>query len=295
MLSKQQFFEEVVPLLDTYDRDNQWFGFKTGGQKWSSGQWSDFVLAAWKLYENASRSALGMVLLGDTKIRSDNQLLMNFGLASNSKGPQEEKDKQMVDALIARRHHIAQGSAFKTPVSLMGPGSILSAERWSPLLNDALMLGGIRGRHEFHFALNEDEQTVYLRLQNDDMKARAEFEKKRAAFGSAVKTASNASDRQVKDVWLKFLQEVPRVLWERGTPRVFVRELLGLMIFGYKPFFHKDGLGFAPANTAGDASFRTYLAGLAAVGLEKSDRVRIMAALSTFLFQDAKALSGIGA
>ncbi len=295
MIGKQQFFSEVIPLLDIYDRDNQWFGFKTGGKVWSQGQWPDFVLAAWKLYENASKSALGMVLLGDTKIRSDSQLLMNFGLVSNSNSPQEEKDKQMVSDLIAKRHHIAAGSAFKTPIPMMGPGSILSAERWSPLLNDSLMLGSIRGSVDFQFALNVDEQPVFLRLEADAAKARVQFEQKRAVFGNAVNPSVSSSETQARELWLKFLNEVPRVLWEWGTPRVFVRELLGLRIFGYKPYFHKSGLLFSPSSTPGEITFRRYLNGLQSVGLEKSDRQRIMAELSTFLFDDPKALQKIGA
>lgn len=50
-------------------------GFFAGGQAWSAGQWQDFVEAAWILYRNVFRNSLEIILLGDTKIRSDKDLL----------------------------------------------------------------------------------------------------------------------------------------------------------------------------------------------------------------------------
>ncbi len=52
-----------------------------------------------------------MLLLGDTKIRSDAELLMNFGLVSNTNTQQEAKDIKLVEELMAKRAAIARKRA----------------------------------------------------------------------------------------------------------------------------------------------------------------------------------------
>jgi len=296
-MNKQMFFDQVTQVADQYDQDNQWFGFQRGGQSWSQGTWIQFILAAWKLHEKACTNQLHMILLGDTKIRSDAELLFNFGLVANTNSPQEEKDKQLVADLMAKRTAIARQAKTGPAVEMMGPGSILSAQRWSPMLNDALMLGGIEGGQEFHFALNDDEQKSWASLM-DSQSGQKEFEKRRAVFGKAVSVASKpayGSEAHVRSLWLKFIHTVPRVLWERGNPRVFVRELLGLKFFGYKPVFTLHELGFAPTGGGKPPTFPNYVNGLRDAGMTNRDRVTIMRNLGEFLFGDAKALEGIGA
>jgi hypothetical protein len=272
-MNRMQFFEQVTRVADRYDEDNAWFGFRRGGPKWSQGTWIQFIIAAWKLYEKASTSQLQMVLLGDTKIRSDSELLRNFGLVANTQSPQEAADLEMVERLMAERVRIAEASV-EPAIPVMGPGSILSAERWSPLLNDALMLGGIIGGQEFHFALNEDERAVWAEL----------------ASGAPGPAAASP-----KAQWLAFFRRVPRVFWENGTPRVFVREILGLKFFGYVPVFTSFELGFRPTGQGKQPSFAAYLDGLHTVGFHVPNREAIMASVSSFLFNDAEALASIGA
>lgn len=272
-MNKMQFFEELVQCASQYDQDNQWFGFLDGGKMdWSKGTWIQFILAAWKLYQNVNANQLQMILLGDTKIRSDPALLFNFGLAANTSSPQEDKDKKMVSELMSRRGNIASGTDSKKPVEIMGPGSILSAKRWSPMLNDAFVLGAIHTFQDFHFALNDDEQTVWREL-----------------------TANQSKDLDAKETWLKFIHKVPRVLWENGKPRVFARELLGLKIFGYKPVFTLHELGFIHSGGGQQPTFQNYLSALNQAGFQNRDRTTIMKQLSEFLFNDATALSTVGA
>lgn len=64
-----------------------------------------------KLYQKASTNQLQMLLLGDTKIRSDAELLMNFGLVSNTNTQQEAKDIKLVEELMAKRAAIARKRA----------------------------------------------------------------------------------------------------------------------------------------------------------------------------------------
>lgn len=278
-MTSKDFVEEVSALRQQYNEDNQWFGFARGGPSWSRGNWEQFVMAAWKLYQKAGTNQLQSILLGDTKIRSDSALLLNFGLVSNTNTPQEQKDIDLVQQLIKERAKIASNPDAKemqTPVELMGPGSILSAERWSPLLNDALMLGGIRASQTFYFALNVDEQEKWKRLENSA-------------------NTSLPQEKAAQDLWLRFFNAVPRVLWENGNPRVFVRELLGLKRFGYQPVFSLYQLGFAPPPGSGNETFEGYLKFLNEVGLHLRNRKKIMETLSQFLFNNDTALAGVGA
>jgi len=288
-MNQVEFFMQLTSCIRQYDQDNQWFGFLRGGQSWSKGTWIQFIAAAWKLYENARRSP--MILLGDTKIRSDPTLLFNFGLAANAKTPQEEKDRLMVEEMVRKRADLASGWRVGGAVELMGPGSILSAKQWSPMLNDSLMLAAISMRRDFLFALNDDEQAVWARdIEGGGARiGAAAFANRAAAFGPTV--GGRTPEQQM---WLSLIKKVPRILWENGNPRVFVRELLGLKFFGYKPVFTRHQLGFRHQAGGLEANFQNYLDGLKAVGLHNRERMKIMSALGEFLFQDAKALQGIG-
>ena len=298
-MNKEQFFDQLTQVAVQYDEDNQWFGFQRGGPVWSQGTWIDFVLAAWELYQNARATQLQMTLLGDTKIRSDPGLLLNFGLVANTTRPQEDKDRLLVSKLMNERRWIARGSSFNTAVEMMGPGSILSARRWSPMLNDSLMLAGISLHQDFHFALNEDERAVWHSLTTIDRSApgplyvKPEFAKRIEQFGSVFRPEVKGLDP--KETWLQFFRLVPRVFWEKGSPRVFVREVLGLKFFGYKPVFTLQELGFTYSGGGQMPTFQNYLTGLRAVGFGQRERLSIMSSLSEFLFDDVNALQDIGA
>ena len=130
----------------------------------------------------------------------------------------------------------------------------------------------------------------------DKLKTKTEFERRRSVFGAATKTPiTESAETMAKNLWLKFLHEVPRVLWERGNPRVFVRELLGLKFFGYKPVFSAYGLAFQSGANSNYATFATYLTNLHDAGKDGRDRSKIMTELSTFLFQNPAALQKVGA
>jgi hypothetical protein len=288
-MNKAEFFDQMSEAASLYDQDNEWFGFQRGGPVWSRGTWIQFILAAWKLYQNASASQLQMILLGDTKIRSDPSLLFNFGLAANTNTPQEDKDRLMVSDLMNRR----RGLAPKGAVEIMGPGSILSAKRWSPALNDALMLGGIHRMQDFHFALNGDEQHAWRELTTKPGSSNPEFAKRIERFGAAVRVKS--IEKPIELVWLDFFHKVPRVFWENGNPRVFVRELMGLKFFGYTPIFTRWQLGFAYKGGGRPPTFLNYLKALREVGLDRRDRASIMRHLGEFLFNDDQAMTRIGA
>lgn len=296
MRTKGEFIEEVLQVADIYDRDNGWFGFRRGGL-WDKGTWWQFILAAYGLYVNtASRM---VVLLGDTKIRSDPSLLFNFGTVSNANSPQEKADRELFTKLMRARTHIAQESGQEA-VELMGQGSILSAYRWSPLLNDALMIGSMECGREFVLALNEDEQEAFATLRVD-INMSDSMQQRTAMYGGAVRntvgiTAGTVNlgrddlvNKDPREIWLRFLKKVPRVLWAGSQPRVFAREVLGLMVGGYRPQFHMHQLSFSP-NGGSRVSFRRYLDALHEVNYHSCDRGRILGAIGGYLFNDSNAL-----
>ncbi|GAA6169036.1 hypothetical protein [Sessilibacter corallicola] len=308
-MNKQEFYRQLAECSNTYDKDNQWFGFQSGGQSWSQGTWEDFILAAWKIYENVSPNQLQLILLGDTKIRSDPCLLMNFGLSSNAKSPQEDKDKVLVSKLMLERRKIASSLHYLAPpVKMMGPGSILSAKRWSPALNDAFVLGGIRKYQGFHFALNEDEQKVWHRLTTRPVVRRANpnpanrseipagiVAKHTEKFGGVKSEHIPYKELNVKETWLKLFQEVPRLLWENGNPRVFARELVGLQLFGYEPIFSHIELGFKYNQKAPQQAptFKNYLKGLHELGFQDRNKDAIIKNIAKYIFDDENALAGV--
>lgn len=293
-MNETEFYKELDDCSDMYDQDNQWFGFKRGGPRWSRGTWEEFMVAAWKIYDKVTQNQLQLILLGDTKIRSNASLVMNFGLSSNSKSPQESGDQNLVNGLMAQRARIAKGA--NKAVKVMGPGSILSAQRWSPALNDTFMLGGIKKRQGFHFALNSDEQIVWNKLTVVDKVQPSDKIKNIAnKYGNVTPIHQNRAAPDIKDTWLKFFQKVPRLLWENGAPRVFARELIGLKLFGYKPVFSHIELGFTYDYTSQwrRPTFKNYLNGLRDVGFQTPDKEKIIRDIAQYLFDDANALDQV--
>lgn len=280
-----QFTLDTMACSNRYDQHNQWFGFQTGGPSWSQGTWVDFIQAAWKLYVNASAIRNRIVVLGDTKIRSDPSLVFNFGLVSNSKTPQEEKDRLLILNLMEKRRNNQQGAlGGNAPEEIMGKGSILSARRWSPMLNDALMIAGAENNLDFVFALNEDERIPWSKAR--------EFDAKREKFGAAVRLNKDLTLAQEK--WLNFIKKHPRILWENGNPRVFARELLGLKEFGYVADFNEAQIGFKSALNASKPMFQNYLSGLERAQFHMRNRQEILKKISEFLFNDDTLLRDVG-
>ena len=282
LLSRQQFQREVFELKDEYRRDNAWVQ--------NSSQWDHnlimkiYINSAYNLYEAASRNVLQMVILGDTKIRSMPELLKNFGLLSAA-GVQDRRDAVLVNDLEAHRTQVAMGTdeGLAGRTKLLGAGSILSDKMWTPILNDALMLGAIEGRQGFYFGLNSDEQAVW-----DSSGFGSNVADKISRFGKPVKSSRNREQAN----WLSFLRRNPEILWRGGNPRVFARELLALKFFGYAPEFTKIQLAFAPAmrSRKGPPTFRLYTQSLREVGFFANDKVKVLSAVSEFLFNDKEAL-----
>ena len=201
-----------------------------------------------------------MIVLGDTKIRKDPALVQNFGLASAG-GVQ---DKEEV-AMVARLNREREALYGRSHVDVVGTGSILSDKNWSPLLNDSLMLGGMHTGQEFVFA--EDR----------------------------ANTVPTAAAGTPQEWWNTVFLTFPDILWgDWGAPRVYARELLGLKTFEYTPVFSYHQVTYTPGNNT-SGTFSQYLAALKGVGFEdpKTNKQRIIRAISEWLFGDPMALDGM--
>lgn len=279
MLTEENFRIELNSLKTTYRTKDSWVN-------WDNEQnMNRLIDAAYKLYVAAATNKLQFVLLGSTEIRSMSSLIQNFGLLSAA-GVQSEKDAAMVNQLQGKRDQIAAGTpgGIQNATKVVGPGSILSDKMWTTILNDALMLGGIQGNQEFHLALSGAEQAAWTS----------------GGFGSDVARKSLVFDASVptnRDVqrssWIAFLRHQPQMLWLNGRPRVFVRELLALKFFGYKPDFSRLQLSFGPhaGRPIGEPSFCVYMQSLETVQFFDNNKNMIMSAVSEFLFDDKAALT----
>jgi len=269
MWNSLEFVERVTPAAGRYETENAWFK-----KQW----WGDdnvYILNAWRIYRCAHESALPFLLLGDTKIRKDPALVMNFGLAS-AHGVQEKQELQLIARLTGKRQELGS-------LPVLGTGTILSDRNWTPLLNDAFILGGIHASKEFHLA-----EEGFNRF---GMLGRQEFLKRRQAFGAPASQYLHEPDPRRR--WLEYLLHHPEVLWQGGIPRVFARELLGLKRFGYLPVFTMTELGFVCRNSScGNADFEQYLDTLYHVNFQGNDRQGVLGAIGDYLFGDARALTG---
>ena len=163
---------------------------------------------------------------------------------------------------------------------MTGSGSILSEKRWTPILNDALILGAITAGQTFVLAFTPQEQHDWQAMNA------AKVNK------TQVLAARFGETPALLNAWKAFLNDHSRMFFDDFGPRVFTRELLGLKWFGYKPEFSWHQLGFSPGSGRRQMpSFRAYVDNLRAVHFEKPcDRVRVTEEISTFLFNDPKSL-----
>ena len=253
-MSVNEFFNQARACVSDYNADNSWF-YQQGNPFTGIAGEFDHISAAFRIYELASAPSLGVLLLGDTKIRKDPTLVQNFGLASGS-GIQDQKEVEMGRLINAERRKMF-GPNY---IAVTDSGSILSDKKWSPLLNDALMLGGAHSRIEFVFA--EDRANLVPQAH-----------------------------RSAKDWWLTVFNTYPDILWGSwGAPRVFARELIGLKLSGYRPVFSYHQLGFDPG-AAQVKSFRDYLGALKAANFESANKAAIIRTISEWLFGNRDAIA----
>lgn len=72
----------------------------------------------------------------------DPALVMNFGLSSGS-GLSDQDELRGVGELLAKRNQL-EGPRSGPTIDVLGPGSILKDQNWTPLLNDTYILAGVQ-------------------------------------------------------------------------------------------------------------------------------------------------------
>jgi hypothetical protein len=288
MLRVQQFTSQLFDLREQYRQDNQWVA--GWDEKWTDDVvMTKFIGFAYALYAATARNALNLTLLGGTEIRMNQKYIQNFGVTAATGMQEQETAKWVAYESIRRGYrgmypHSSSRNPQRSQVSVTGVGSILSEKGWTPILNDALILGAITARQQFALALTPGEQfdwNVMNGAKANRTAVRTEFASR---FGS-TSTLINA--------WKAFLNSQKRMFFfDWGGPRVFTRELLGLHFFGYKPKFSWHQLGFyADTGSRVRPDFKTYLAKLRDVGMTSpANQAKIMETISMFLFNDIKAI-----
>jgi len=131
MWTLHQFTDAALRVLDRHKAENSW-------SRWGSQDQAITIRNAWKLYEASARNYLGTLLLGDAKIRTNDSLLTDFGLTSGS-GVGADELKQ-IQTVMEKRQKLA-GPRAGPVIGGLGPGSILNDQQWTPLMNDAFILG----------------------------------------------------------------------------------------------------------------------------------------------------------
>lgn len=295
-LNSGSFFFEAYSCFRRYGEDNKWFGWQSSGDQFDLTAPVTYIFAAYAAYEKVCGNETKMLVLGDNKLRTDEDMVANFGLSSarGIQPPDRSQPKDKYEAELANlKKFIADlenrreaesslepvvppppwnpDAKVKVVIPVVGKGSILSTAKWSPLLNDAFIMAGAHRECEFFLGLVGKEA--------DD------FNKSAAPQGAA-------------ELWKLFFKKNGDMLWNssingaEGVPRVLLRELIGLKTFGYKPQFDARQLGFkiSDKKASDGATISGYLDVLKANRFDAFDKAKLLGLVGTYLFEDADAL-----
>jgi len=283
-LTPDAFYTQAFMAFPRYSEDNPWFAWESRkGTTFDPSTPVHYIFASNTAYEKVAANKQQLTLLGDTKLRTDEDLVMNFGLSS-ARGVQEAECAEFIQKLTNKRRKAEgmpeldfspqnkvpfQDDKGKKIVPIEGAGAILSTKKWSPMLNDSFILSGAHHEHEFSLALVGEEAT---------------------SFGSLSGVKSDI------ERWRAFFLKNPTMIWsdpaQGNFPRVLTRELIGLLTFGFAPVFDKNQLSFqiASKKASDGASHTDYLTALSKLDFNKQGKQKCLGAISTFLFGKPGAL-----
>lgn len=294
-MTTKEFVTEAIKIKDKYKRYD---AYVQKFAKWDQDSaFENYASAAGLIFSATKRTRLGIILLGDEGIRQMKDLLINFGLASET-GIQDKELKALIDEARDFRDDMNRNANPKVNKSntwfskqrkqdvyesILGKGSILSDKSWTTILNDGLIFGGIESGHEFHLALS-----------NNPTKATTMTLSEQAIWANYTKLAKiqqqspgNLTNKNIwKSAWINFLNENSGMLFNDKTknPRVLARELLGLKFFGYAPSYSPHQLTFHRRNIV-KLSLEKYLDSLNSVGFFNPINIKenVMRAVNDFL------------
>jgi hypothetical protein len=304
MLLWEQFQAQMTNLVRTqYRLDNQWVArFIRDLGNWNEAEPMDrYIRYAYNLYECTAKNRLKLTILGGSDLRTNPELIRDFGV-TGANGIQDGKTllaiMHMNDDyyawrakdefprggggvdLVELRRQRRQGKPHKY-FSPIAAGGILSEKGWTPMLNDALIIGAITAGQTFHLGMTKEEGEDWSEVVSKKMN--------KVEVGVLNRHGRSVTLTQE---WKTFFNRHREMFFDKnGIPRVFTRELLGLSIFGYTPNFHWHDLSFTVSGRRADPDFRTYLDGLRKVHFQApTDETKVMRAVSEFLFHDRMAL-----
>lgn len=300
MLTSEQFTDQLVSLSAEYRRDNLWVN---NWAHWNNpNAMAHYIHYAYNLYAATANNRLKLTLLGSSEIRVNAMFIRNFGVTGVN-GIQDSSTRNIVFDTIWKRMKLLKNHSRMATIpdrsyaAVTRSGSILSEKGWTPILNDALIIGAITAGQEFAMALTPLEQADWNEI-NSPNEGEKDVNKHFMATGPGVRskflTDNFEKNGSSKDAWKKFFNSQRRIFFncETGTPRVFTRELLGLYFFGYKPKFSNIQLGFSIGSKKRMTDFKTYLRNLRTIGFHKGleNEKKIMEAISMFLFDEKTAI-----
>jgi len=283
-MTAAQVAEKLRELRADYVAENGWFRFYVDGNEPMNPD--KFADAAGRAYEHV-KSATVPLLLGDTKLRSDAALVANFGVsdgesASASAASSSSAARSSSSGIVVAGNLTRAGSSATAARDEEPSGGILDNNKWSPMLNDAFIMGGIHNHKQF----------VFTPVDGD------------LAFVKSIMPSGHGADPKQQHInaaipaWRAFFQTRQYLLWDRNYPRVLVRELLGLEHFGYQAQPTTVDLSFQVGDVAAadTATFKEYCKYLKDSGYRDRKRKDVMQILARFLFGagNESALDNVG-
>ena len=301
-LTFSHFHFKAIEQFGRYMEDNGWFQWMAFS-KFELGAPISHIFNSWGAYKKVGENVNKMIMLGDNKLRTDQDLVTNFGLSS-SKGvkfdpnnpTESQKELELIKNAVEAREATGKAEKWRKEdlpsfygqinktgsdkigveaIPVVGSGSILSTAGWSPMLNDAFIMSGVHRGYNFYLALSPGQATLF-----------------NSVLASTDPAEANAKPMEL---WRKFMLADPTCLWEKGYPRVFLREIIGLAKFGYKPKFTKEQLGFlcTDESASDGASFAAYLETLKGLGFTRNEQKPLIEYVAKFLFGDSTALNSM--
>jgi hypothetical protein len=301
LLQWREFKREIDALVTIYRQDNAWVG------KWKGASWNfefhmyHYIRAAFRLYRATAENRLKYVLLGGTEIRKNAEYILQFGVTA-ANGIQDDETVQGVSQADAFRTGVVTAPRAQAAVNpdnriiqAQGGGSILSERGWTPILNDALIIGSATAQHDFVIALDQYEQGIWRECEASLKPHLARMHARYAGRfgGNPPESFLKNTEEYRLMVWQRFFSWNMQMFWDTklNIPRVLTRELLGLSMFGYEVKLGDKQIGFKPNTNAPDPTFAAYVNGLRALRMHDSRaRSNIMQALSTYLLGDNHAI-----
>ncbi len=210
----------------------------------------------WRLYNASKNNMPGCLLLGEVSMRQKLKLVQNFGLTSAhgheddelwlspwlgttlKKGASKESMFPGIDV------NTLEASQYSNLRKLQGKGSILSDRLWSPLMNDVWLLGGVHSQQDFHLVTEGLGNTNFISELQDIPKQTKIGAKQLYEKTHGHKIPFSNANATILDKWNVWFLNNPQYLYESWGARVLTRELIGLMIFGYRPKFTQHELLF---------------------------------------------------